>query len=156
MDLGFPASLGDQCHGETLAVQKCCIPSQLSTFQQTTPSTAGCNFQPPVFAAAGERQEAHGSTELNLQRPCSSLLLTGQSPSCWQCVMAVISHSLGGCRAEQEGQSQEEREDPVPVPEPPATTRLCPPLGVAQPGCACCVLAMDTWNRRYSGTGASY
>lgn len=75
--------------------------------------------------------------------------------------MAAISHGLGGCRAssaeaedraEQEGQSQEAWEGTTPVPEPPATMGMCPPLGVAQSDCACCVLTVDTWNRRCSGT----
>lgn len=38
--------------------------------------------------------------------------------------MAVISHGLGGCRAEQERQSQEVWEGAMP--EPPATISLCP------------------------------
>lgn len=38
-------------------------------------------------------------------------------------------------------------------PQPPPG---CVPHWVLHSCCACCVLAMDTWNRRYSGTGASY
>lgn len=76
-----------------LAVKKCCIPSQLSTFQQLTPSTAGYSFQPPLFAVAGLRQEAHGSTKLYLQRLYSSQLHWAK-PWCSHSELEIAGPSL--------------------------------------------------------------
>lgn len=151
MDHEFPASLGERSHGETLAVQKCC---QLSTFQQVTPKRCRMQLPAPCFSVAGQRQEAHGTIKLNLQRPGSSQLLPGQSPSWQWCDGSdqppVQRMQSGAGRAEPGGTGGGNAW-------PPATAGMCPLLGVAQPGCACCVLTMDTWSRRCIGTwtGAS-